>query len=147
VIEVHRVLPEWAPRTWPLVAVFIDAALQHATDGTTEDDARIHVFSGRWQLFVAVEEGKIRGAAVVDIFNRGKDRVAFIVAIGGRLITSKDTFAQLKAQLVLLGATELEGAARESVARLWTRYGLTEKHRIVGVSLWAEAAPQHNQHR
>ena len=29
----------------------------------------------------------------------------------------------------------IEGAAREAVARLWTRYGFTEKYRIVGVKL------------
>jgi len=136
-IEIQRVPVEWVPRTWPMVAVYIDHALQYATDGLTEDDARIKTFSGEWVLFVAVKEGKIKGAAVVSLFNRGKDRVAFVVAMGGRLITGPDTFDQFRTSLIAMGATALEGAARESVARLWARYGLTEKHRIVGVSLWA----------
>jgi len=35
----------------------------------------------------------------------------------------------------MFGATYIEGAARESIARLWTRYGFTEKYRIVGVQI------------
>lgn len=139
--DVQRVPLEWVARTWPLVARFIDAAMAY-TDDLTPDDVRMAVFRGEWVLFVAVKEGKITGAAVVDVFNRGHNRVAFVVAIGGRLISSQDTFAQLKGHLISMGATALEGAARESVARLWTRYGFTEKHRIVGVSLWADQAPQ-----
>jgi hypothetical protein len=34
-----------------------------------------------------------------------------------------------------MGATAIEGAARESIARLWQRYGFKEKYRIVGVKL------------
>lgn len=139
--EIQRVPIEWVARTWPLVCGFIDDALAY-TDDLNTDDLRVAVFRGEWSLFIAVKEGKIRGAAVVDVFNRGIKRVAFVVAIGGRLISSQDTFEQFKAHLIGMGATALEGAARESVARLWTRYGLTEKHRIVGVDLWAEAAPQ-----
>ena len=36
---------------------------------------------------------------------------------------------------VRMGATVLEGAARESIARLWKRYGFQEKYRIVEVKL------------
>lgn len=134
-IEVHHVPLEWVPRTWPQVSGFVDDAVAYAADGLTTEEIRIRVFDGAWRLFVAVEDGTIRGAAVVDVFNRCLDRVAFVVVIGGRLISNKDTFAQFKDLLVTTGATALEGAARESVARLWTRYGFTEKHRIVGVKL------------
>ena len=68
-------------------------------------------------------------------FNRPSDRVAFVVAMGGKLISSKETFAQFKQLLNNFGATYLEGAAREAIARLWTRYGLEEKYRIVGVKI------------
>jgi 3-methyladenine DNA glycosylase/8-oxoguanine DNA glycosylase len=61
--------------------------------------------------------------------------VAFISTIGGRLISNPDTFEQLKVFVLSQGATVIEGAARESIARLWTRYGFAEKHRIVGVKL------------
>lgn len=138
-MEIQRVPNEWVARTWPLVCEWLDAALPVADD-INIDDLRVAVFSGASTLFVAVDAGKIKGAAVVEMFNRGSQRVAFVTAMGGRLITGPETFAQFKAHLVSMGATQLEGAARESAARLWNRFGLTEKYRIVGVSLWAEAA-------
>jgi hypothetical protein len=55
--------------------------------------------------------------------------------MGGKLISSKETFADFSALLKAFGATYIEGAARESIARLWTRYGLEEKYRIVGVKI------------
>jgi hypothetical protein len=133
--EVQRVPLEWIPRTWPLVAPFIADSVAFAADGLTEDEVRVHLFDGRWVLFVAVEQGTIRGASVVSIFNRCKDRVAFVAAVGGRFLSDQDTFSQFSDQLRALGATALEGAARESVARLWARCGFVEKHRIIGVSL------------
>lgn len=134
-IQIQRVPLEWVPRTWPMVEGFVESAAGFAADGISADDVRVRVFDGTWLLFVAVEEGKILGAAVVNVFNRCRDRVAFVIVIGGKLISSKSTFAQFADQLRALGATALEGAARESVARLWARYGFVEKHRIVGVAL------------
>ena len=42
---------------------------------------------------------------------------------------------QLKKLLGTFGATCIEGAERESIARLWSRYGFEEKYRIVGVRI------------
>lgn len=135
-MKIQHVPVAWVARTWPLVRDFVDAALQYSQGEYTAEQALVHVSDGRWVLFVAVDDdGKIHGAAVLNIFNRPTQRVAFIVAIGGRLVTNPDTFAQLKALCASFGATHIEGAAREAVARLWTRYGLQEKYRIVGVEL------------
>lgn len=134
-IEIQRVPIEWVPRTWPLVESFISSAASYAADGLTADDVRVRVFQGGWLLFVAVSAGSIIGAAVVDVFNRCRDRVAFVVVIGGKLISNKTTFEQLANHLRALGATTLEGAVRASVARLCARYGFVEKHKIVGVQL------------
>lgn len=135
-MKIQHVPVAWVARTWPLVRDFVDAALQYSQGEYTAEQALVYVADGRWVLFVAVDDaGKIHGAAVLNIFNRPTQRVAFIVAIGGRLVTNPDTFAQLKALCASFGATHIEGAAREAVARLWTRYGLKEKYRIVGVEL------------
>lgn len=131
----HVALP-WVARTWPVAQPFIEDALAFSHGDFTSEQALVHVSDGRWQLFVAVDEdGAVRGAAVLNVFNRNAQRVAFILAIGGKLISNQDTFVQLKALCASFGATHIEGAARESIARLWTRYGLTEKYRIVGVKL------------
>jgi hypothetical protein len=102
----------------------------------TIDQYKLRLIDGTWTALVAVDEdNKIHGAAVVTFFNRPDSRVGFIVAIGGKLITNKDTFEQLKNFMLLNGATKIEGNARESVARLWVRYGFKEKCRVVGVSI------------
>lgn len=121
---------------WKDVAPFIASALEHAHGDYTVEQCRVYVSKTEWALLVAVDEdNKICGAALVDFFNRPNDRVAFVVAIGGRMISSDDTVAQLKQFCLAGGATVLEGAARESIARLWSRYGFEEKYRIVGVRL------------
>jgi hypothetical protein len=135
-MKIQHVTLEWVHHTWNMVEGFIASALEHAKGDYTLDQVKQYVSSGQWLLLVAVnEDNKIQGAATVDFFNRPNDRVAFIVTMGGKLITNPDTFEQLKAYLVSMGATLLECTARESTARLWERYGLAEKYRIVGVKL------------
>lgn len=122
-------------RVWPAVEEFIASALEHSTGDYSLDSVKTLLSTGNWMLLVAVDEQKIHGAATVHMFNRPNDRVAFITTIGGRLISSDDTFRQLKDLLYSFGATCIEGAARESIARLWKRYGFEEKYRIVGIRL------------
>jgi hypothetical protein len=87
-------------------------------------------------LFVALdEEGVMHGAATVQFYNRPNDRVAFVVTMGGKLISSPETYAQFTALLKAFGATYIEGAGRESIARLWKRFGFVEKYSVVGAKL------------
>ena len=120
---------------WPMVEGFIDSALKFSKGDYDTQAAKVFVSTGQWSLLVAVDDQGVQGAATVSFFNRPHDRVAFITAIGGKLISSPETFAQLKQILSQYGATCIEGAARDSIARLWTRYGFSEKYKIVGVSI------------
>lgn len=120
---------------WPMVEKFLSSALEHSQGDYTIEQVKTLVAMGNWTLLVAVDDNGVQGAATVDFFNRPNDRVAFITTIGGRLISSVETFEQLKTLLKTFGATCIEGAARESIARLWSRYGFEEKYRIVGVKL------------
>lgn len=133
-MKIQRVDPAYVHTVWPQVSEFIANALEYQNDYTLEQ-VKVYLAGGEWVLLVAVDGTEIHGAAVVQFFNRPNDRIAFVVAIGGRLVSNKDTFAQLQDVCRLMGATAIEGAARESIARLWTRYGFTEKYRIVGVKL------------
>lgn len=134
-MKIQFVPLEWVNQTWPQVAAFIASALEHSKGEYTVEQAKVMATTGQWQLLVAATEDGIEGAALVQFFNRPNDRACFIIAIGGKLISSAETFDQLKNYAASMGATCIEGAARESVARLWTRYGFTEKYRIVGVKL------------
>lgn len=133
-MKIQHVPLEWVHQTWPQVEAHIASALEFSDDYTL-DEVRTLVSTGQWLLLVAVDEGEVRGAATVWFYNRPRARIAMITAIGGRLISNEDTFEQLKVLMRQFGATALEGAARESIARLWSRYGFNEKYRIVGVEL------------
>ena len=119
-------------QTWPLVEGFLAEALKWGEDDYTAEQAKTYLSAGQWMLIVAAdEENKIHGATAVNFINMPNDRVAFVVAIGGKLISNQDTYAQFTALLKAHGATKIQGAARESIARLWTRYGFKERYRIV----------------
>jgi hypothetical protein len=57
--------------------------------------------------------------------------LAFITTIGGKSISDKDSYNNFCNVLKTHGATKIQGAARESVARLWRRLGFKNKHIIV----------------
>jgi hypothetical protein len=119
-------------QAWPYVQGFLAEALKWGDDDYTNDQAKAMLSAGNWMLVVAIDEdNKIHGAAAIDFRNMPNDRVAFVVAIGGKLISNQDTYAQFTALLKAQGATKIQGAARESIARLWTRYGFKERYRIV----------------
>ena len=123
-------------QTWPLVEGFLAEALKWGEDDYTAEQAKGYLARGDWLLVVAVdEENKIHGAAAVNFFNMPNDRIAFVIAIGGKLISNQDTYKQFSALLKSYGATKIQGAAREAIARLWTRYGFKERYRIVEAKL------------
>jgi hypothetical protein len=119
-------------QAWTLVEKYITDAQQYCGDDYTLDQVKVYLAGGNWVLLVAVdEEGSVHGAATVNFFNMPNDRIAFITFIGGKLISNKDTFSQMAGILKGFGATKIQGAARESIARLWRRYGFEERYRIV----------------
>ena len=135
-MKIQFVPIEYIHQTWPLVEAFIASALEYGQGDYTVEQAKAMFADGKWSLFVAVDAtNAINGAAAVRFTNMPNDRVAFVVAIGGKLISNQDTWQQFVHLLKSRGATAVEGAARESIARLWTRYGFTEKYRIVGVKI------------
>lgn len=134
-MKIQHVTLDYVNQVWPKVEDYIRWALDYQTDYTIEH-VKTYVAAGTWMLMVAVDDaGEIKGAAVIQFFNRPNDRVAFVVAMGGKLITSQETFIEFKNLLKAFGATYIEGASRETAARLWLRYGLEEKYRIVGAKL------------
>lgn len=132
---IQHVPTEFVSQTWPKVEEHLQVALEYQDDYGLEQ-VKLLLTNGSWMLIVAADENAfVHGAAAVNFMNRPNDRVAFIAAMGGKLITSQETFLQFKDLLKAFGATYIEGASRESAARLWQRYGLQEKYRIVGAKL------------
>ena len=131
-LTIQPVATAYFHQTWPLVEGFLAEALKWGEDDYTAEQAKGYLARGDWLLVVAVdEENKIHGASAVNFFNMPNDRIAFVIAIGGKLISNQDTYKQFSALLKSYGATKIQGAAREAIARLWTRYGFKERYRIV----------------
>jgi hypothetical protein len=121
---------------WPEVEQYVAAAQEFSSDEYTVDQVKTLVLTGSWKLLVATEYEKLCGAVVMEVSNRPNDRAAFIVTMGGKNILNADGINQIKEIAVSLGATVLEGAVRESVARLAIKAGFTEKCRLIEVKLW-----------
>ena len=134
-MKVQRVPLEWVNVTWPMVAPHFAKAIQHSQDGYTLDHIQTMVSLGNWTLFVVTEDEKVCGALAVMFFNRPMERVAFITVLAGRDVLSQDTTQQFCALVASQGATAIEGAVRESVAKLSTRFGFKEKTRIIRLKL------------
>jgi hypothetical protein len=134
-MKIQHVDVNYVNQLWPQVEQFIDAALAYQDDYNIEH-AKVYVTNGTWVLIVAIDDDQvIHGAATIQFYNRPKARVAFVVTMGGKLITGHETYAQFTELLKAFGATYIEGASRESAARLWQRFGLQEKYRVVGAKL------------
>jgi hypothetical protein len=126
---------EWTARLWPEVEKHVAAAQEFSADEYTVEQVKTLVLTGVWNLLVATEEDKLCGAVVLAVTNRPNDRAAFIVTMGGKNIVSVDGINQIKEIAVKLGATVLQGAVRESVARLAVKVGFTEKYKLIEVKL------------
>ena len=143
-MKIQHVPLEFVNQVWPMVEPHLEAPEKRrkTKPDYSIDQVRLMVTSGRWLLIVAAENDTIHGAATVDFYNRPNHRVAFITRIGGKLITGNAEFSQFKALLISHGATYVEGAVDEPVARLCKKFGLEETHRIIGATLWTAASNQ-----
>jgi hypothetical protein len=134
-MKIQHVDVNYTNQLWPQVEQFIEAALAYQDDYSIEH-AKVFVTNGTWTLIVAIDdEQTIHGAATIQFYNRPNDRVAFVVTMGGKLITGSETYAQFTDLLKAFGATYIEGASRASAMRLWERFGLKEKYRVAGAKL------------
>jgi hypothetical protein len=135
-LTVRHVESTHVQQVWPMVAAFIEDALSKI-DGTP--DYNIHhvqsfLANGQWLLLVAVdEEGVVHGATTVSFINYPLHRVAFITAIGGKLISNQETFDQLRNLMKSFGATKIQGLGRPAIVRLWSKYNFEPRNTLVEV--------------
>jgi hypothetical protein len=136
-MKIQPVLTQNVQQVWPLVERFIKSALDFSKGDYDAEHAKVYLSQGHWHLLVAVDEsGEIKGACTIEYINRPNSRVAMITAVGGKFVSTPEVFDQLRNILKLNGATHIEGAARESIARLWKmKFGFAEKYKIVEVAI------------
>lgn len=141
-LQVQPVPVNFIAQVWPQVKGFLQEALVKGdpvpewSDNYDISHVQGFLASGAWELVVAAdEEGVIHGCCTVSFANYPKNRVAFITLIGGKLISSQETFKQLSNILRLAGATKIQGMARPAIARLWKQFGFEQRTTLVEVKL------------
>ena len=122
-------------QTWNEVDNMLASALVHSGGEYNLDQLKLMLVEDKQVLLVLVDDdNKIKTAFTVEWINYPNDRVAFLTAIGGR--TDLDAFNQFKEWVKINGGTKIQGAAFESVARLWKKkLGFENKYIIVEYAL------------
>lgn len=136
-MKVEYVPTTFVHQVWPDVCKFLDSALEEANalDEITTDQLRADLAQNRAALYKVTDSNKTVGAIAVTFQNQRCARVAFVIAIGGRWIAKKEAFEQFVLLLKQAGATKIAGAGRDSIVRLWRRFGLQKKHTIFEATL------------
>ena len=127
-LTVQEVPLQFVNMVWPSVEGFIASAIPHAGGDISLDETKSYCINGVWKLLVAVDEvNTVHGAATIHFFNRINHRVAFITTVGGKGILTPEIYAQFSDVLRSNGATCIEGAVRDSLMRLSTRFGAVKR--------------------
>jgi len=130
-MNVQPVAPKYIHQVWPDVVGFIEDALQYGAGEYNADQMKVMILRGEQILLVAVEENAVKGAATVQFIDYPNYRVAYVTSIGGRLIANKDMFKELTDWCKFNGASKIQGAARESIERLWKRLFNFERRYVI----------------
>jgi hypothetical protein len=130
-MKVEQVPPQYIHQVWPDVVGFIEDALQYGCGEYNADQMKVMILRGEQILLVAVEENAVKGAATVQFIDYPNYRVAYVTSIGGRLIANKDMFKELTDWCKFNGASKIQGAARESIERLWKRLFNFERRYVI----------------
>ena len=89
-MNIQEVPIQFVNQVFPSIKRYLGSALQYSQGDYTLEEARVLITAGTWSMIVAFDEpGEFKGVAAVQYFNRPRDRVAFITALGGRLETSQ----------------------------------------------------------
>jgi hypothetical protein len=115
---------------WDSIEHHIKHALDFSPD-ITLDDVRRAVFNGTYNVIAVLRSGDIVGAVVYKLQHIKGHLVAFVMAIGGRWIATENGIGEFKDFLRGFGVTKLQGIARPSVARLWTKLGVTPLYTVM----------------
>lgn len=131
-LKVQHVDPAYIHQVWPTVEPFLLPVFEKSSISKyyNIDNLKDYIIRGEQILLVGLnEEGVIQGVASVQWLNYPNARIAYITAMGGKLITSKENHQELVNWVRAMGGTKIQGYARESVARLWKqRIGYTPAH-------------------
>ena len=118
-------------QTWDKVEKMLGDAMSHSGGEYNLEQLKVMLVEGKQTLLVLADDNmEIKCSSTIEWINYPNDRVAFITAIGGR--NSKDGWNQFMEWVKANGGTKIQGAAYESVARLWKKaYGFENRYILV----------------
>ena len=131
-LKVQHVDPSYIHQLWDNVEPFLLPVFERSAISKcyTIDNLREYIVRGEQTLLVASnEEGVIKGVATIQWLNYPQARIAYITAIGGKMLITKENHQELVNWVRAMGGTKIQGYARDSVARLWRqKIGYTPAH-------------------
>jgi len=131
-LKVQHVDPTYIHQIWHSVEPFLTPVFEKSeiTKCYTIANLKDYIIRGEQTLLVASnEEGIIKGVATIQWLNYPQARIAYITAIGGKKLITKENHQELVNWVRAMGGTKIQGYARESVARLWKqKIGYTPAH-------------------
>jgi hypothetical protein len=131
---VQFVEPRFIVGIWDQIKPYIESALKH-TDDYNADQVKVFLTNGSWSLFITTEDNVLYGVATVTLENGVNHRTAMITTISGKGIINKEAMEQLINILKTFGVTRIHGYARDSLVRLYQRFGLEKKANLVEFKL------------
>lgn len=134
-MRLQPVFPQHVVALWPQVEPLLAEAFKHSAGEYSLDQLKAFLTSGQQQLLIVLDGDKIKGAATIATESFPNASIAFVTAVGGRAIANPDNFQQLQEWCRSRGYTRIRGAAFESIARLWRRFGAVEIYRTVEIKL------------
>lgn len=122
-------------QVWSEVSPLLASAMVHSAGEYNLDQLKVMLVEGRQTLLVLVDDdNKVQTAFTIEWINHPNHRIAFMTAIGGK--TDVNAFNQFKDWVKANGGTKVQGAAFESVAKLWKRkLGFENRYIIVEYTL------------
>lgn len=121
-LKVQHVEPSHIHQVWPMVEPWFTPVFEQSaiSDYYSIDNLKDYLVRGEHTLVVASDDvGVIHGVISLQWANYPKARVAYVAAIGGKFIASRETNQEFVSWVRMMGGTKIQGYARESVARLW----------------------------
>lgn len=134
-MEIERIPPHQVVAVWPKVEKYLADAFTHSAGEYDLDQLRAFLTSGLQILLAIVKDGEAHGAICIAPESYPNFSVAFVTAIGGHCFVTHESADLFFDWCRANGYTHIRGAAYESVARLWHRFGAREIYRMVEVKL------------
>lgn len=131
---VQFVEPSLVITIWEQIKPYIEKALEH-TDDYNADQVKVFLVNGNWSLLIVTDAEKICGVITIAVENGVNHRTAMITTISGKGIINKEAINQFLNILKASRITRLQGYARDSLVRLYQRFGLKKKANLVEFKL------------